>query len=222
LRLCVLKDIITLNHEMLTANRQPSTILGIHYLPCISWFQHFLFDENVVLDQHEYFVKQSYRNRSIILSANGPLPLIIPVKKNISKQPINTIEIENAFDWQKQHWEAIRSAYNSSPFFEHYEHYFYKFYHTEFKNLLEFNLELIKICLKLMKVEKEFNLSVKYVIPINIDKDLREIIHPKKKVDTDFKPYIQVFVGKFSFVKNLSIIDVIFNHGNDAINKIRI
>ena len=205
-----------------TINLQPPTILSIHYLPNINWFQHFLFDENVIFDQHEHFVKQTYRNRCEILSANGKLPLIIPTKKREHKQPMHTIEIENDFAWQKQHWEAIRSAYNSSPFFEHYEHHFQKFYHTEFKNLQEFNLELIKICLKLLKVEKKIILSDKYIVPINNDKDLREIIHPKTKVATELKPYLQIFVGKFPFVKNLSIIDVLFNHGNDAINKIRI
>ena len=207
---------------MPTIKYQPTTILSIQYLPNINWFQHFLFDEKVILDQHEHFVKQTYRNRCEILSANGKLPLIIPTKKREHKQPMHAIEIENDFGWQKQHWEAIRSAYNSSPFFEHYEHHFYKFYHTEFKNLQEFNLELIKVCVKLLKEEREINLSKEYVKSPEDCTDLREIIHPKKEVDTEFKPYLQVFVGKFSFVKYLSIIDVLFNHGNDAINKIRL
>ena len=197
-----------------------TTILSIHYLPCIQWFRHLLFDEHVVLDQHEHFVKQTYRNRCVILSANGPLALTIPVKKQEQKRPLHSIEIENDIAWQKQHWEAIRSAYNSSPFFEHYEHHFYKFYHDEFKYLREFNLELIRICLKIMKTEKELILGDAYLISAAVDVDLREVIHPKKKPDVDFKPYLQVFAGKFPFVSNLSIVDVIFNHGWDAINKI--
>ena len=197
------------------------TILSIHYLPCVNWFRHFLFDENVILDQHENFVKQTYRNRCVILSANGPLALTIPIKKTKHKMLMHEVEIENDFAWQKQHWEAIRSAYNSSPFFEHYEHHFYKFYHNEYKELQNYHLELIRVCLKIMKVEKEIILSDEYVKPQPYLIDLREVIHPKKNINTEFNPYLQVFTEKFPFVQNLSIIDVLFNHGKDAINKLR-
>ncbi len=135
---------------------------------------------------------------------------------------MHEVEIENDFAWQKQHWEAIRSAYNSSPFFEHYEHHFYKFYHNEYKELQNYHLELIRVCLKIMKVEKEIILSDEYVKPQPYLIDLREVIHPKKNINIEFNPYLQVFTEKFPFVQNLSIIDVLFNHGKDAINKLRI
>jgi len=131
---------------------------------------------------------------------------------------MNEVEIENDFNWQKQHWEAIRSAYNSSPFFEHYQHYFEKFYQNEFNYLSEFNLELIKVCLKILKVEKEIRLSETYVISLADDTDLRGIINPKKKSEENFKPYLQVFVSKFPFVSNLSVVDLLFNEGTKAID----
>jgi hypothetical protein len=196
----------------------PTTILSIHYLPCIAWFRHLLHDPEVVLDQHEHFLKQSYRNRCMILSANGTLPLTIPVKKGVAKQPVHAIGIENDFAWQKQHWEAIRSAYNSSPFFEHYEPHFSRFYHTRQVWLQEFNLELISLCLKLLKAEKKPVLSTHYLVAGAGDTDLRLSLHPKKELHEAFSPYLQVFAEKFPFAPNLSIVDLLFNMGPAALD----
>lgn len=191
--------------------------MGIHYLPCTAWFSALLRNEQVVLDQHEHFLKQTYRNRCMILSANGPLALVIPVK-NRSHVAVCDLLIENDFAWQKRHWEALRSAYNSSPYFEHYAHHFEKFYSQEFTHLATFNLELTRLCLRLMKVEKALVLSDAYIDAKEGDNDLREVIHPKKPGTSTFKPYLQVFAEKFPFVPNLSIADLLFNHGPGAVN----
>ena len=195
------------------------TILSIHYLPCVLWFRHFLNDEHVLLEQHENYEKQSYRNRCVILSANGPLALTIPVKKTQHKIPMHEVEIENDFNWQKQHWEAICSAYRSSPYFEHYEHHFENFYKKKFNFLQDFNIELIKVCLKILKIDKEIILSDSYYISLADCADFRRIISPKIKSDETFNPYLQVFAAKFPFIENLSVLDLIFNQGPNSIEK---
>ena len=50
--------------------------------------------------------------------------------------------------------------------------------------------------------------------------DYREIIRPKHPLpDADFqpKPYYQVYKQKFGFLPNLSILDLLFNEGNEAV-----
>lgn len=158
----------------------------------------------------------------MILSANGPLSLTVPVKKTKHKMHMYEVEIENAFGWQKQHWEAIRSAYNSSPYFEHFEHHFEKYYSTEFKFLSEFNLGLIKVCLKIMKAKTELKLGDQYIIADSHISDFRELIHPKKPTEEKFKSYLQVFASEYTFVPNLSMIDLVFNYGRDWIKFIQI
>src|SRR6478609_707173 len=138
-------------------------ILSSHYLPCIQWFQAFLSGgEEVVIEVHEHFLKQTYRSRTTILSANGKLALTIPVKKAANHTPMNEMRIENDFAWQHQHWQAIVSAYNSAPYFLYYQDYLKPLYEQEFTSLVEWNKVLLKVCLKLMKVDVEPVYSQQY------------------------------------------------------------
>ena len=93
------------------------------------------------IEQHEYFIKQSIRNRCEIYGSNGKLRLTIPkIRKASSKTTINQIRISNTENWKKIHWNAIKSCYNSYPFFQYYFVYYrlvnniekqYYFLHTE-------------------------------------------------------------------------------------------
>ncbi len=189
------------------------TILSLHYLPCIQWFQILLSGEDIVIDVHEHFVKQTYRNRATILSANGKLALTIPVKKAPNHTPNIDVKIENDFNWQHQHWQTIVSAYNSAPYFLYYQDYFKPLYGQEFTSLVEWNKALLSVCLKIMKLDINLNYSQKYFDGIKVEEDFRMKISPKVKHEGLSKNYLQVFSEKFPFEPNLSIIDVLFNNG---------
>ena len=182
-------------------------VLSLHYLPCIYWFQQLL-NHVTILDLEEHYIKQTYRSRCVILSANGPLTLTIPVKKK-QHLKVSEIEIENEFNWQKQHWEAICSAYN---------HYFEPLYFKKYKLLKDFNIDLIEVCLKLLKQPTTLVFSENYVE--HAEHDFRIFIHPKHKIVEPFKPYLQVFSEKFPFQENLSVIDLLFNLGPQSLDKI--
>jgi hypothetical protein len=189
-------------------------ILSSHYLPSIEWFHALLTHEEVVIDVHEHFVKQTYRNRTTILAANGKLALTIPVRKTAHHIPMHEVEIENDFRWQHQHWQAILSAYSSAPYFLYYKDHFQPLYEKEFSGLLEFNQALLKVCLKLMKVEEEnIPLSNTYIHAKETDTDGRLLISPKKESTFVTKSYLQVFTEKHVFQQNLSILDLLFNKG---------
>lgn len=186
-------------------------ILSSHYFPCIQWFK--LFCENdCVIDVHEHFVKQTYRNRTVILSANGKLALTIPVKKEAHHTPMLEVKIDNEVRWQHQHWQAIMSAYNSAPYFLYYQDYFKPLFEKEFVHLEVWNRALLEVCLKLMKVDRKPEYSKQYIEKGN-NTDMRRLISPKVESDISVKPYLQVFSEKFPFEPNLSILDVLFNHG---------
>ena len=196
-----------------------SHILSLHYLPNIYWMRQLL-QGNCIIDVHEYFVKQTYRNRTLILAANGVMPLTIPLKKTSPKIKMMDLEPDNSMAWQRQHLESLKSAYGSASYFIHYIDAFEQLYKTPCSRVFEFELNMLELVIKLLKVEVDINLSTSYVEAAENDFDLRGIISPKIKLNEPFKPYLQVFVEKFSFSENLSVLDVLFNHGPRAINYI--
>ncbi|MCU0441308.1 MAG: WbqC family protein [Bacteroidia bacterium] len=183
------------------------------YLPTLPWFYHWLTANDCCIDVHEHFVKQSFRNRTLILSANGVLPLVIPVKKSEHHTPMVFMRMENDFKWQHQHWQAIQSAYQSAPYFEHYGPQLQTFYETPYTNLVDWNLDLLKLCLRLMRVHKPIVTSNHYMVSEIPFQDYRVLISPKRELAPVTKPYLQVFTEKFPFAPNLSILDLLFNHG---------
>ncbi|PCH67216.1 MAG: hypothetical protein COC01_06315 [Bacteroidetes bacterium] len=195
-------------------------LLPLFYLPPIEFFSLLLNSKEILIEQHEHYVKQTYRNRCHILGANGTVPLSIPVqhgKKEHTK--FKEMKISYADNWQKLHWKSIESAYRSSPYFEYYEDQFKGFYHNQYEFLFDFNLELIKVVLQILDIQKELKFTKSYEEDYsNNYVDQRDSLHPKKESDHKIIPYTQVFSSKFDFIPNLSIIDLLYNEGPNAIN----
>lgn len=190
-------------------------LLPVFYLPPISWFSEFLNEENeVVLEQFENFLKQTYRNRTNIYGANGKLSLIIPIH-HTGKRCIKDIEISYAEDWQKLHWKSIKNAYQSSPYFEYYEDKLEKIFSEKPKFLLEFNLTALEIILKILKSEKEYSFTEEYVKSPEIN-DFRDHFSAKNESEYQMDEYYQTFSDKLGFIKDLSIIDLICNIGPES------
>lgn len=196
------------------------SVLSSAYWPNIHYFYYLLNSEVIYIDLHEHFEKQSFRNRTRILTANGELNLSIPVKKWEAKATTKSIEISYAEDWQKQHWRAIQSAYKNSPYFDFLEDEIRSFYEQEYKYLHEYNADQLKWLLKAFRLKREIVYTSEYFENFNDDiLDLRQLIHPKKEVTPpELKividmPYYQTFSEKFGFVPNLSVLDLIFNEG---------
>lgn len=190
-------------------------LLPIFYLPPVSWFSEYLNPENeVVLEQFENFPKQTYRNRTNIYGANGRLSLIIPIN-HTSEKTFKDIEISYREDWQNNHWRSIKSAYQSSPYFEFYEDKFFELYNSKEKYLMDFNLKSISIVKKILKTEKAQSLNNEFV-KNPTEEDFREIFSAKKETSYSMEEYYQTFSDKLGFLKDLSILDLICNKGPES------
>ncbi|GHU63993.1 hypothetical protein FACS1894123_07950 [Bacteroidia bacterium] len=199
---------------------QTTVLLLSAYLAPVEYYLLMYDYPKVIIEKYCNYTKQTYRNRCIIASANGIQTLSIPILKPDSlKCPTKDIRIAQHGNWQHLHWNAIVSAYNSTPFFEYYADDFRPFYEKPCKYLFDFNEALRELTCSLLDISPAISYSSSYIInPQVCELDLRETIHPKKEsFIRNFKPYYQVFENKFGFQKNLSIIDLLFNMGTEAV-----
>jgi hypothetical protein len=138
-------------------------LLPTAYVAPICYYAILLQKENCKIEYHEHFIKQSVRNRCEIYSANGRLRLTVPKQRQgSSKTLITDIKISYKERWQKEHWSAIMSAYNSSPFFEYYKDELKPFFEKKEIYLIDFNNKLQELILKLLQVEIKYTYSTKY------------------------------------------------------------
>ena len=195
-------------------------LLPIFYLPPVSWFAVFLKEENeIVLEQYENFPKQTYRNRTNIYGANGRLSLIIPINHS-GERVMKDIKVSHRENWQKLHWKSIKSAYQSSPYFEFYEDKLQKIFEFESDSLIQFNLNALKIVLDILKTEKAYSLNIEYV-KIPLEENYREKFSAKKESEIEMEEYYQTFTDKMGFMKDLSILDLICNKGPETLTYLK-
>jgi hypothetical protein len=174
----------------------------------------------VYIEQFENFRKQTYRNRCVVMGANGPLPLVIPVVKGRGpKTLVKDLKISYDVDWQRNHWRTIFSAYNSSPFFEFFKDDIHPFFEQKEKFLLDLNMKIHSTVCELLEIENTAVLTADFekVSPETLN--LRESLSPKNKTpgkNFQAQEYTQVFSEKFDFVPNLSILDLLFNEGPNS------
>ncbi len=198
-------------------------LLSTAYLPPIEYFATILQFNSLKIEKYEHYIKQTYRNRCNILTANGLLNLSIPVNKIDGNHTlIKDIRISYLSNWQSNHWRAIESAYNKSPFFLYYRDDFEKFYTQTYELLIDYNTELLKFILKKLGTSIEINFTDDFVPINNSANDIRYSIQPKQKQKSiDFPHYYQVFEEKHGFIPNVSIIDLLFNEGTESKNYLR-
>lgn len=195
-------------------------LLPIFYLPPVSWFAVFLKEENeIVLEQYENFPKQTYRNRTNIYGANGRLSLIIPINHS-GERVMKEIKVSHRENWQKLHWKSIKTAYQSSPYFEFYEDKLQKIFEFESDSLIQFNLNALKIVLDILKTEKAYSLNIEYV-KIPLEENYREKFSAKKESEIEMEEYYQTFTDKMGFMKDLSILDLICNKGPETLTYLK-
>ena len=189
-----------------------SPIFSTAYFGEIPYFQSLLKYDEVLIDSKERYKKQSWRNRTCILSSNGPLLLSVPViKPNGSLSIVEEISISYDTNWQKDHWKAIESAYTHAPYFFYYGEMIKDIIYAGHDNLLDYNIFILKKILNWLSIEIEVDFSSEYFPPK--DKTDYRVLLGEKKFNIKQESYIQVFSDKLDFYPNLSILDLLMNQG---------
>ena len=228
-------------------------LLSSTYFGPIQWYQKLNRYDECLIERHESFIKQTYRNRMIIPTTNGPLALTIPTNHDISLS-MKDIRISDHANWRHVHWNALLSAYGESPFFEYYQDDIRPFYEKKYEFLFDFNMETTEKMIELLDIRPKISITEEYILSeerrvkseettfggqgesqfdsianhkvqssnlkVQSIVDFRDAIRPKKPLpDAEFesKRYYQVYGQKHGFQPNMSILDLLFNEGNEAI-----
>ncbi len=214
----------------------PTALLATAYFAPVQWYQKLLRYDRCLIEQHDHFVKQTYRNRCVIATTQGPQTLTVPVEHGEGQKcEMKDVRISDHGNWRHLHWNALLSAYGESPFFEYLADDIRPFFERKWEWLYDFNWEITEKLCGLLDIAPHLERTDHYMTDEEIAAhnhqsqcqpeirridDFRETIRPKHPLpDSDFQPqrYYQVFERKHGFLPNLSVLDLLFNMGNEAV-----
>lgn len=202
-------------------------VLGSVYLGPVEYYTKLFAYGEVQVERYDHYMKQTYRNRCVIASADGPLALTLPTEGNDGRKCLmKDVRISDHGNWRHVHWNAFVAAYRHSPFFDYYADEFQGFFTRRYEFLYDFNRELCHWVCEQIDLHPVISPTDDFMPEIPDADDFREIIHPKRnyrEADPDFvvKPYYQVFEQKYGFLPNLSIVDLLFNMGPESLLVLR-
>lgn len=195
-----------------------TVVLSTTYFGPIQWYQKLHRYDCSIVSREERFRKQSYRNRCVIATANGLQALTVPVVHDAGKD-IGTLRVSEHGNWRHVHWNALCSAYGDSPFFQYYADDIRPFFESRWEYLYDLNMAItVKMC-ELLDIHPNITDRLDGDVHGSVD-DLTDAIDPKHgRVDPAFLPrrYYQVYERRYGFQPNLSILDLLFNQGNESV-----
>ena len=189
------------------------------YFSPISQYSEIIKADKVVFEVEDNFQKQSFRNRCYIFNSNGKQLLTIPVKhpfQDARKKTKDTL-IENDFPWQDQHLKSLQIAYRGSPFFEFFVDDIKIILEKKYKYLQDLNIDTYLFLADAMQLESDFLKTDNYH-PEGEENDYRYLADKKHRPKKTVERYIQMFDEKHGFIPNLSILDLLFMEGPNAIS----
>ena len=200
-----------------------TALLQTTYFGPVQWYQKLKRYDHCVIEQYDSYQKQTYRNRCVIATANGLQALTVPVDHSpltIDHVQCKDLRISDHNQWRRVHWNALQSAYSESPFFEYYADDIRPFFEQKYEFLIDFNEAIRQKMCELLDIETSVSYSSGFRVQGSGFRDFREVIHAKHpQDDPEFQPrsYWQVFQHRYGFQPNLSILDLLFCMGPEAV-----
>lgn len=210
-------------------------LLSSAYFAPVQWYQKLNRYDEIRVEAFDSFIKQTYRNRCLIAGPNGVQALTVPVERGTAggsggdgasdgKCLMKDVRISDHGNWRHIHWNALQSAYGESPFFEFYADDIRPFFERRWTFLYDFNMEICSKMCELIDIQPVIKPTGQYIPAddeaLSAVADYRDVIRPKHPLpDDSFSPsrYYQVYERRHGFIPNLSILDLLFNMGNESV-----
>ena len=193
------------------------------YLPPIDYMAALLRHPEVLIEVHETYPKQTFRNRMLIMTSSGVRPLVVPVSRPQGNHtPTVNVEIVYRERWNIIHLRTLRAAYSASPYFLYYFDELEALLMSGCQSLVELNKALVLWLLRCMKASVVIEFTSAYLPEGTYLEDYRARFSPKSKGESVPMPtYYQVFADRIPFVPNLSVLDLLMNLGPESLGYLR-
>jgi len=191
------------------------------YFGPISQYSEILKSEKIVFEMEDNFQKQSYRNRCYIYNSNGKQLLNIPVidknRGTSQRKKTKDLLVDNNANWQDNHLKSLQTAYRTSPFYEFYEDDLLSIFTKNYKFLQDVNIDTHLFITDALQISQQYSTTNVYNVDSD-ETDFRELANVKHQPKKTVEKYIQMFDDKHGFIVNLSVLDLIFMEGPNAIS----
>lgn len=214
------------------------------YLPWLGYFDLIRNVDKFVIYDHVQFEKQSWQQRNRIRNKEGDLMLTMAVKydKGLERN-IKDVKIDHSRNFLGKHLNSIKHSYarakNFSVVFPEIE----SIYQKENEFLIDLNLDLIRLGMKYLSIEKEFLFSStmdvqgqkvdaiidvckkldadKYLSPVGSKSYIDENnIFPDNNIELSYQDFHHPEYKQINypdFISHLSFIDYLFNVDLDEV-----
>ncbi len=228
---------------MIIAIHQPNFLPWIGYFNKIKKSDIFIFLDDVQFEQGKTFT-----SRTKIICNGNETWMTVPIKKKSELNNIRETSVDNNIFWKKKHLKTLQLNYSKTPFFEEVFSIIEKNYNINGIYITDYNIPLIIDICCYLDLKTRFLRSGEIVAAESLkgwDKILSLILETeattylsgsgagskryvnandlkKHHIDLEWQNYKPVKYNqvnnKGDFIPNLSIIDLLFNYGKEAIN----
>ena len=189
-------------------------VFSTAYLPPIAYVATMLQHAELLIETKETFPKQTYRNRTEIMTAGGVRTLSVPVIRN-NHSRTEEVGIDYKERWNIIHLRTLAAAYSASPYYLYYKDDLEALMTQRYDKLIDLNEALLKWILRLLNCDCQLLRTGDYQKEYELD--FRNTFSPKVPYPTEGQEkYYQVFSDRLPFTPNLSIIDLLMNVGPEA------
>lgn len=171
----------------------------------------------IAFDLSESFDKKNkLLNRMDIVGTNGLQMLSVPLAKPHRQLTVGEVELSEHANWRHNHWGALFSAYGRTPYFDYIADDLHRLYFDmSLRTIAAFDVALHRL------VADFLDLPIKEVPAEECTEDWRDSVAGERISALPVKSYEQIWENKNGFQPGLSILDLLFNLGREAIFVLR-
>ncbi|NSL91102.1 hypothetical protein ECE50_030040 [Chitinophaga sp. Mgbs1] len=206
----------------MTENAKSDVLLiESQYFPPIDFYKTLIEHDKLKIEKYEHYQKVSFRNRCYVAGPNGRMILSVPLTKGKNQRTVmKDVKISNEEKWQALHWKTLVSAYRRSPWFEYYEADLEGLFEQPFNFLLDWNIACFEWVNSRLSIQPAVTFTESYEKVVPGITDARDTILPGI-IRADAPQYTQVFQERTGFIPGLSILDLLFCEGKQALAVIK-